>query len=449
MSTRVSKQRIKWSIKFYPVVRNTATAEKPTNNKIPIYMWITFGKDKRVQFYTRELINNINQWDDHYIERVKNDRDHFRPVKSQVTNSTEINERLEELAKETRRLIELANNHEPPIELTAEYLKAELKAWIDPDTDSKAVHGISVVDALAAYKEYVTLNMAPKTAQGLEQVYYNINAFIDTQKSKYVSLSEIDQAFVNGFESFLITTTGQHKKKLSHNTYCKNLKILRSFLKWCTDKKKCYEGNVKISYKENESEILFLTLEEIDALEKVVFEDKKLERIRDVFVFGCFTGLRYGDIKKLKKSDLRNGHIHYFEQKKNATTSKSIKLVTKTLALIEKYKDWPGEMLLPAYANPNRKLKDVFKAAGINQTISIVKKFAGGRTEETIVQRWEKATSHMERKSFITNSLAKNMPPAILMSITGHVKDSKAFKRYYEINDKHRDDAMDDAFGKL
>lgn len=255
MSKRVSKQRIKWSIKFYPVVRKTAITEKSTNSKIPIYMWVTYGKDKRVQFYTREIINNIDQWDKTYIERVKTDRDLFRPVVSGANKSVEINDRLEDLAKETRRLIEFANNSVPPIELTSEYLKAELKAWIDPETNLKATHGISVTDALAAYKEYVTLNMATKTAQGLVQVYFNINAFIKTQKSKYISLSEIDQSFVNGFESFLITTTGQHKKKLSHNTYCKNLKILRSFLKWCKDKQKYYDGNVKISYKENESSI--------------------------------------------------------------------------------------------------------------------------------------------------------------------------------------------------
>jgi len=327
-----------------------------------------------------------------------------------------------------------------------------LKAWIKSDPDkieTKLPDEKSLKSALDEYKEYLTLNMAKKTAEGFKQVRDNIEAFITKQYSRDIKLPEIDQAFVNGFESFLITKTGQHKKKLSHNTYCKNLKILRSFLKWCTNKKKYFEGNVKISYKENESEILFLTLEELNSLEKKTFDDITLERARDVFVFGCFTGLRYGDIKKLKKSDLRNGRIYYFEQKKNATTSKSIKLVNRTISIVEKYKDWPGEMLLPAYSDPNKKLKDVFKAAGLDQTISIVKKYAGGHTEEVSVQRWEKATSHMERKTFITLSITQKMPEAILKSITGHVKDSGAFRRYYEIDEKFRDAAMDDAFGNL
>jgi hypothetical protein len=119
------------------------------------------------------------------------------------------------------------------------------------------------------------------------------------------------------------------------------------------------------------------------------------------------------------------------------------------LAIIEKYKEWPGDMLLPTWADPNRKIKKVFKLAGINQTITIVKKYAGGRTEEITVQRWEKATSHMERKTFITLGVTQNIPEAILKSITGHTKDSKAFKRYFEINDKHRDDALVAAFGDL
>jgi hypothetical protein len=264
-------------------------------------MWVTFGQDQRLQLYTKELVNS-GQWDKTYLDKVKIDRNYFRPVNPSATDSVEINDRLEELAKETRRLIEYANNSVPPIELTVEYLKAELKAWLDPDKESKATKGISVKDALDEYQEYLSLNMAPKTADGLKQVRHNIEGYIEEQKMKNVSLSEIDQAFVNGFESFLITKTGQHNKQLSHNTYCKNLKILRSFLKWCTNKRKCYSGNVKISYKENESEIFFLTLEEVNALENKIFEDITLERTRDIFVFGCFTGLRYGDIKKLKKN---------------------------------------------------------------------------------------------------------------------------------------------------
>lgn len=446
----------KWKIKFYLEKRKSDNSADNQKSKSPIYMYVTFGKGQRMQFYTGEMVY-ADQIDSKYLEKVRDDRNHFRPVKSQVTDSTAINNRLEGIAMEAKRIIEYADKSDPPIELTAVYIKDALKAWVDKDFNpNKKSKGILLSQALDEYVSYSLLHNAPKTVAGFKQVRDNVELYIKSTRANDVGLNDINQAFIDGFEAFLINKTiiSKNPKKdsvprhLSNNTYAKNLKVLRAFLKWCSTKD-WYQGNVKISYKENEGPIHFLTIDEFRQLETAKFRNETHERMRDVFIFGVLTGLRYGDLKKLKKNDFRDGKIWFFEQKKNATRERSIKLVPKALEIVQRYKDWPGAALLPAYADPNRVLKEVFVLARIEREVTIKKKFAGGRTEESIVPLSKLAHSHMGRKTFITLALSMGMPEVVVKSITGHSKDSESFRRYYEIIDSMKDDAMDSTFGKL
>ena len=443
----MSNLETKWKIKFYLEARKSSDEEKDSKRNVPIYMYVTFGRGQRLQFYTRESVYH-NHIDEKYLDKVKEDRNYFRPIKPAVNESRSINGRLEKIAQETLRLIEVADKSDPPIDLTADYLKSALRSWIDKDIKPiKEPKGISLGEAMDEYKKYSTLHHAPKTVAGFKQVRDNIEGFIITQKDKTVGLSEIDQEFVDGFRTFLINKK-VNEKHLSNNTYAKNLKVLKSFLKWCREKG-WFEGSVIIRYKENEGSILFLTIEEFAQLQNAKFTNSKHERIRDIFVFGVFTGLRYGDLKALKKNDFRDERIWFYEQKNNATFERNIKVMPKALAIVEKYKNLPGDMLLPAYSNPNTLLKDVFTLARIERLVTIKKMFAGGRTEEKIVPLSKHAHSHMERKTFITIALQLGMPESVVKSNTGHSKNSNSFKRYYNIIDSVKDDAMDATFGKL
>lgn len=463
-SSPMSNLETKWKIKFYLEARKSPEEEKKTR-KIPIYMYVTFGRGQRLQFYTRELVYN-DQIDDNYLIKVKNDRHYFRPIKPSVNESRSINGRLEKIAQETVRLIEVADKSDPPVNLSSEYLKSALKAWIDKDVKpSKDIKGMSIAEAMDEYKMYSSMRQAPKTQASFKQVRDNMEAFINSNKYVPIYLADIDQSFIEGFENFLINkkvkdktiyervngkivSTGVLYKNLSNNTYAKNLKVLRAFLNWVKEKG-WYENNVTIRFKENEGAILFLTIDELTTLQNAKFINLKHERLRDIFVFGVFTGLRYGDLKALKKNDFRDGRIWFYEQKNKATIERNVKLMPKALAIVEKYKNVTGDMLLPAYSNPNKLLKEVFTLAKIERLVTINHMYAGGKTEESILPLSKVAHSHMERKTFITTALTLNMPPAIVRANTGHSKNSKAFNRYYNIIDSVKDDAMDATFGKL
>lgn len=442
----------KWKIKFYLETRKTEPGEETSKFKIPIYMYVTFGRGQRLQFYTRETVF-ASQFDDKYLNKVKEDRNYFRPIKPQASEARSINGRLEKLALETLRLIELANSSEPPIELTVDYLRSGLKTWIDKDFKPKVPRGKTLAEALDEYTEYSKLHHAPKTVSDLKQVRDNIEEYSAKIKNQNPTLQEIDQAFIDGFDEFLIKKVITNKdktikKNLSNNTYCKNLKKLRTILLWSQDKG-WYVHNIKIKYRENEGAILPLTFEEFELLQTAQLSSEKLERTRDVFVFGVYTALRYGDLRSLRKNDFRNGRIHFHVQKNKETFERNIKLVTKALAIIEKYKDLPGDMLLPAYSNPNKRLKEVFTEAKIERQVTLVHQFAGGRIEKTVQELSKLAHSHMQRKTFITFAIALNMPDQVSKSITGHTKDSKSYNRYHLVHDKTKDDFLDETFGKL
>jgi len=159
--------------------------------------------------------------------------------------------------------------------------------------------------------------------------------------------------------------------------------------------------------------------------------------------------LRYGDLRSLRKNDFGDGRIHFHVQKNKETFGRNIKLGTKALAIIEKYKHLPGNLLLQTYCNSNKLLKEVFTLAKIERIVTIVHMYAGGKTEEIILPLSKVAHSHMERKTFITTALTLGMPESVLKANTGHSKSSNSFKCYYKIIDSVKDDAMDATFGKL
>jgi len=444
----MSNFEIKWRIKFVFEKKKTPTDDKTAITKGFIYMYVTFGKVERLRFYAREMVF-ADQLDTEYLKKAKADRNYFRPIKPQIADSREINGRLEAIAGEAVRLIEFAQNSNPPIMLTTSYLRTGLKAWLDKDKKpEKEENGVTLAEAMDEYEKYSALHHAAKTVAGFKQIRANIEGYIKSVHLKDVRLSDIDQAFVDGFDAFLINKINGNGKHYSNNTYAKNLKKTNTFILWCKNKG-WFEGSVKIRWKENPGAILFLTLNEFATLADAKFENIAHDRIRDIFIFGIMTGLRYGQLRELKKINFTGSHIHYHDHKKGVFKPKETKLEPRALAIVEKYKNYPGEMLLPAFTNPNVKLKEVFVAAKIERMVNIAHKYADGKVDVEVVPLSKVAHSHMQRKTFITFAILLGMPDPVTKSITGHSKDSKSFDVYHDILDTMKDDAMDATFGKL
>ena len=125
--------------------------------------------------------------------------------------------------------------------------------------------------------------------------------------------------------------------------------------------------------KSSEQKIIFLTRDELQRIRDLEIPETKnyLERVRDVFLFCCFTGLRYSDVYNLRKSDIKDGQIEI-------TTIKThdylvIELNDHSRAILEKYEDvhFEGDKALPVISNQkmNTYLKELGKLADIDEPI--------------------------------------------------------------------------------
>ncbi len=164
------------------------------------------------------------------------------------------------------------------------------------------------------------------------------------------------------------------KEDMKNSTIGKQVSFLKWFLRWCYHRgyheNRAFE-TFKPKLKSTQKKVIFLTRKELTMLVKCkIPEDKKyLDRVRDVFLFCCYTGLRYSDVSNLRKSDVKGDHIEITTIK--TTDSLVIELNKYSKAILEKYKDADFEdfKVLPVVSNQkmNDYLHELCKMAKINE----------------------------------------------------------------------------------
>lgn len=185
------------------------------------------------------------------------------------------------------------------------------------------------------------------------------------------------------------------------------------------------------------SDMIYLTTEELGLIKGLdLTKQPRLERVRDLFLFECATGLRYSDLGNLKPEDIKGNFLEVTVIK---TMDKlRIPLVPMARQILDKY----NQGLPRVFSNPrmNQLLKEVAELAQINEPIRLVKYKANKRLEETRLKH-ELVTTHTARRTFVTQSLERGMRPEIIMKITGH-KDIKTMMRYVKITEKKVEEEM-------
>lgn len=192
-------------------------------------------------------------------------------------------------------------------------------------------------------------------------------------KASDVSLKRIDFKFIRGFELFL-----KLKKSCSYNTTTKYLqnfkKVLGHSIKngWLQQNPM---ASFKLSLKEVERP--FLCEAEIKQLINKEFTIKRLEQVKDIFLFSCFTGLAYSDVKKLRQEELvkqPDGTLWIRTYRKKTKISSNIPVLPEALNIINKYNcnQNHNEAVLPVPSNQklNAYLKEIADLCGINKALT-------------------------------------------------------------------------------
>ena len=236
-------------------------------------------------------------------------------------------------------------------------------------------------------------------------------------------------------------------KEMRNTTIGKQLSFLKWFLRWAF-KKGVHQNNAYDSYKpklkSTQKKIIFLTWDELNRLRefKIPSNKQALERVRDVFLFQCFTGLRYSDVFNLRRSDIKGDHIEVTTVK--TSDSLIIELNKHSKAILDKYKDvaFEDNKVLPVITNQkmNDYLKELAELADIDEPIRQTY-YKGNERIDEVTPKYALLGTHAGRRTFICNALALGIPPQVVMKWTGH-SDYKAMKPYIDIADDIKANAM-------
>jgi len=398
-----------FSILFYPK-RNDVNKE----GKVPIYMRITVG-GKRSELSIQRKVE-IDQWN--------TDAGKVRGTNHEAKSLNQLMDIIKSKVYDHHRDLVGKN-----IEVTARILKNSYLG-----IGEKKVTLVEIFeDHNGQLKRLVGKEFTLGTLKRYETALRHIKSFL---KSRYnlddIPLKKVNHQFITGFEFYL-----KSKYNCNQNSamkYIKNLKkIVRIALanNWIDNDPFL---NYKIRLKEVERE--FLSKEEIQKMIQKEFHTKRLDQVKDIFIFCCYTGLAYADVEKLSKDDVVIGidGERWIKTKRTKTDTRSnIPILPTAEAILEKYAEHldviKGIKLLPVLSNQkmNAYLKEIADLCGISKNL----------------------TFHLARHTFATTiTLSNGVPIESVSKMLGH-KSLKTTQHYAKILDRKVSDDMSILRSKL
>lgn len=296
-------------------------------------------------------------------------------------------------------------------------LKAELKV-VTPQLikarflgEDKKIY--SLKDIFRYHNEKMGVKLAPKTLCHYKTSQKYILVYITEEYNKAdMYLQDLDYAFVIGFESYLRSYKPKHYQgQIANNSVMKHIQRLRRMItlayhmEWLER-----DPFIKFKPKLEKRERVFLTEIELVKIEEFSTSNDRISVVKDLFIFSCYTGMCYGDIMDLTKSNIVTGddkNLWIIANRNKTGTSFKVPILTKAEALIQKYKEHPrtrfNGKLLPTISNQklNSYLKEIADFCDIKKNL----------------------TFHMARHTFATTiTLTNGVPIETISKLLGHTK---------------------------
>ncbi|WP_318640075.1 tyrosine-type recombinase/integrase [Flavobacterium ardleyense] len=296
-----------------------------------------------------------------------------------------------------------------------------------------------VYDLFLVFKREDNSDQA-NTETTINRYEYNRKLLEDFQVSKNYNLrfNTINRDFYNSFISYCVQT-----KNHSANTLSRNVGLFKTFMNWALFHKYTYNDDYKNfkNIKRFKTDEIALTKEQVDEIANFDLGDNdKLIRVRDLFIFGCSTGMRYSNYSTIKKNDVVDDFINVVDAK-DRSKSLSIPLNKFSRGILERY-----DFKLPKISNQkfNDYLKELFEKMEYNDVVKKTMRY-GNDIIETESALSERVSSHTARRSFITIMKNEGVPDKVIMSYTGH-KSIEVFNNYYRPNQDHRINFMNNVW---
>jgi integrase len=265
--------------------------------------------------------------------------------------------------------------------------------------------------------------MAPKTIFQFDNLKRHLENFQRTKKVT-IDFHKIDLTFYNDFVEYLTT-----KLKLAPNTIGKLITNLKVFLREAFDEGITTNNifaNRRFRSNSSLADTIYLTPIEINEILNLDLKTNlKLDRVRDMFIIGCYTGLRFSDIVNIKPEHINDGMIEITQVKTKETVA--IPMTKEVERVLNKYNNSLHKISNQKF---NDYLYEVVKLCERLEMEVTKKTIQGGKTIIIKNPKYEFVTSHTARRSFATNEyMTKGLSVRDIMAITGH-KTEKSFYKY-------------------
>ncbi len=408
-------------VHFYLERKNLKSPEKT------IYAYIRgLHKDKTIILNTGQKINS-SYWD-------KENERAFEKGKDKSVGARELNYFLDSYREDIKRLIREILRDNPSMDY--ETIKSTVLEKFGRVQKSQQ----SFFEALDSF---INIRKNDLSYDSIRKFTTIKNHLIEFEKKERIKLTfaKIDMLFYDKLLNFLL----DEKKNVNNSAY-KIIGLLKIFLKWSYDRginKNLTFQRFKI--KEEKVDIVTLTNQELDKISDLdLSSNKRLDKARDLFLFGCFTGGRFSDLSKIEWEDIKE-NTWYLRVKKTRDILE-IPLLDEAIALINKYKNQPTP--LPRISNQklNVYIKEVCVLTEINDPVKLTR-YRGNEPLVFEGPKNEFVSAHTARRTFITQSLLRGMKAEIVMSISGH-KNFKTFKKYLDITRKDKQEELRKAWNK-
>ncbi len=313
-----------------------------------------------------------------------------------------------------RLVIHCANSGIP---LTDDLLKRELASLMN-----RPVRETGQLTFLQFFEQYVEKktsipNYVKNSAKAYITTLKHVKGYVKEDGVKF-DFADINREVLNGFVDYL------KSKNFQPNHIQKIASTLKTVLRIADEDEVSPSFRLKSSWlsaQRVETDATYLKPQELEVLENLdLSTNRRLERVRDLFLIGCYTGLRFSDYSMLNpdcfpKAD--DGSIKLSLRAKKTGSPINYPLYPNAEKILRKYGfNSPVQI---SNAKMNKYLKELGELAGINESFRYSQMVKGVLTTFSC-PKWQKISTHTARRTFATNAMAKDMPAELIMHMTGH-----------------------------
>lgn len=417
--------------------------QKPNKDGLHQLLLSYFFNGSRLEYYTGVSIKKTD-----YVENYF--KGNKKPIKQTAAFAAQYNSRLKNIEADAVKLATEAKGDDLNSQFIKEQLdliykpkQVEFKHTEQPKELSFIKYFENAIQDSKSGKRLMKRGARSGQRYGLNAIKnYSItlsalNRYLKYNGKKDLKFAEVNQPFYDDFLYFCYEV--ETKEKATFAGYIKDIKTLMSE----ADLKHQTINFTKPTY---EAHTIYLTSQQIDLLanldlsdiEKYIINDKgikiyypTLERVRDLFLIGAYTGLRFSDFSVLNTKSINGNFIEVKQIKTGGLVT--IPIMSKLKPVLAKYANE-----LPTISNQkfNDYIKHVAKLAGLC-SIEVIKNTKGNKLNTTKAPLYSLITSHCCRRSYATNMFKAGVPPMLIMGSTGH-KTESSFLKYIRSDNKEK-----------